>query len=161
MCNGRQHPTLGPGAATTLLLSMAFAASVALAFRAAWHPGPSFYLYNVPIAVPFAAFFLDRWGHRSRPGLTVDAVVLVLALLRVAAPPLPFASGHVLFTAYATATAHRWPLRATAALALAHIIYMKLFVTGGFASMAAGLAAAAVAALLRRRNLPPGAGNAT
>jgi hypothetical protein len=138
------------GQAAILLLSLAFAAAVALGFRAAWHPPASFYAYNVPIAAPFAAFFLDRWSHRARSGLAVDAAVLVLALLRVLAPPLPFASGHTLFAGYAAATAHGWALRVTAAIALAHVLYTKLFVTGGFASLAAGLAIAGTATWLRR-----------
>jgi hypothetical protein len=133
-----------------LLLSLLFAAAVALAFRAAWHPRADFYIYNIPIAVPFAAFFLDRWAQPARRGLLVDAAVLTLALLRVVAPPLPFASGHVLFAAYATATAVGWVLRATAAIVLAHIIYMKLFVTGGWQSMVFGLLIAAAGTWLRR-----------
>jgi hypothetical protein len=139
-----------PRPATAVLLSLAFAAAVAMAFRAAWHPPPGFYVYNVPIAVPFAGFFLDRWSHRGRRGLAVDAAVLALALLRVAAPPLPYASGHTLFAAYAAATAHGWVLRATATIVLAHVIYLKLLVTGGLGSMVAGLVIAAAAARLRR-----------
>jgi hypothetical protein len=134
-----------------LVLSLGFAAAVALVFRVLWHPKPAFYAYNIPIAVPFAAFFLDRAGQRSRSGMMVDGAVLVLALLRVAAPPLPFASGHTLFAGYAALTGRGWVLRATAALVLLSVVYTKLFVTGGFWSMATGLALAAVLALVRRR----------
>jgi hypothetical protein len=129
---------------------MAFAGAAGLAFWAAWHPKASFYSYNIPVAVPFAAFFLDRFGHRHRSGLVVDAAVLVLALLRVAAPPLPFASGHALFAGYAAATAYGWVLRATAAVVMLHVIYVKLFVTGGFWSLLAGLVTAMLATVLRR-----------
>jgi hypothetical protein len=136
--------------ALALILSLIFAGGVALAFRAAWHPARSFYEYNIPIAVVLAAFTLERLQARSR-GLVVDGAVVVLALLRVFAPPLPFASGHALFSGYAAATAQGWVLRVTAALVVLHVIYIKLFVTGGWASMVSGLVLAVAAAWLRHR----------
>ncbi len=164
----REARIRAPGPAVALALSLSFAAAVAIAFRVAWNPPAGFYAYNVPIAVPFAAFFLDRWSSLLRGGahevasargqrqaLAIDAAILILALLRVAAPPLPFASGHTLFAAYAAATSQSWVLRATAALVLAHVVYLKVFVTGGFWSMAAGLAIAAAATLLRRHLTRP------
>jgi hypothetical protein len=113
-----------------------------------------FLIYNVPIAVPFAAFFLERYRDRAirpRAGFAIDALVLVLALARVFIPPFPYASGHTLFTAYAAATADRWPLRASAALVLIEVAVIKLFFTGGWVSFVAGLVLAAILGLVHRR----------
>jgi hypothetical protein len=145
-----------PTPLSSLLLCVGFAAAAGFGFWQAWHPRADFYAYNLPIAVPFAAFFfdrrffLDRRSYPARRGLVVDAIVLSLALLRVAAPPLPFASGHALFAAYAAATANGWLLRGSAALVLAHVAYTKIFVTGGVWSLLIGLALAAAAALVQR-----------
>jgi hypothetical protein len=145
-------------AAVTLIVALAGTAVITLGFWWAWHPRAFFYVYNVPIAAPFVAFLLERLGRpasRPRSALALDVAVVCLALLRVVAPPLPYASGHTLFTAYAAATARRWPLRVLAAAVLVQVAYLKLFVTGGGASLLAGLglaaAAALVAARLRRR----------
>jgi hypothetical protein len=138
----------------TLLVALACSAGVALAFFVLWHPPALVYVYNVPIAAPLAAFLLERGlarPRRSRAQLALDAVVIGLALLRVAAPPLPFASGHALFAAYATATARRWPLRALAGTVLLQVIVMKLLVTPGVSSMVVGLALAAIAAAASMR----------
>jgi hypothetical protein len=145
--------SLTTGAAALAMACLA-AVAVALAFRLAWRPKLAFYTYNVPIAVPFAAFFLERLSPAQRTRgrlLAVDAVVVALALARVFAPPLPFASGHVLFCAYAAATAWAWPLRLTATLALVHILYVKLAVWGDLKTPLIALALAAVAATVRRR----------
>jgi hypothetical protein len=138
--------------AATLAIALLTAAGTGLFFWRLWHPSARFYVYNLPIALPFAAFFLDRLTPRPPPApaaQAIDALVLFLALLRVFAPPLPYASGHALFTGYAALTARRWPLRATAALVLAQVAFMKVFVTGGVASLLAGLALASIAAALR------------
>jgi hypothetical protein len=138
--------------AVTLSLSALFAAVVAAFFVTAWHAGAQFLVYNVPIAVPFAAFFLERLSSAPalpRRALILDAVAVGLALLRVLAPPLPYASGHILFTAYAALTAARWPLRVTAVVVLAQVMLMKLLVTGGAVSMFAGLTGAAALAAVR------------
>jgi hypothetical protein len=143
-------------APVTLALSALTAALVTVFFRAAWHPSWDFYFYNVPIAVPFAAFFLDRLLPNREPravGLALDAAVLALALSRVFIPPFPFVSGHTLFCAYAAATARRWPLRATAALVLLQVIYAKTVMGGGWRSMSGALAVAAAAIVVRRRVL--------
>jgi hypothetical protein len=81
-----------------------FAGAVALSFAIAWHPRLSFYSYNVPIAVPFAAFVLERATAGRQDGIgpqLLDVAVLALALLRVVAPPLPYVSGHTLFATHA------------------------------------------------------------
>jgi hypothetical protein len=138
----------------TLLVALGCTAGVAVGFWRFWHPRALFYAYNVPIAAPFAAFLLERGlarPRRSRAALALDAVVVLLALLRVFAPPLPYASGHTLFTAYAAATARRWPLRALAGAVLLQVMAMKLFVAPGVVSMIAGLVLAAIASVAATR----------
>jgi len=143
--------------AATLAASLLFAALVAMFFVGAWHFRPISLAYNVPIAAPFAAMFGDRLVTRpiGKRGVMLDLGVVGLALLRVFAPPLPWASGHTLLTAYATLTARRWPLRALAGLVLLEVAYMKLFVTGGWASMVSGLLVGGGAAALHHRLRPP------
>jgi len=136
----------------TLLGGLAFAGAVATFFRWQWHSPASSLAYNVPIAVPFALFFLERLRRpRLARELLVDVVVVLLALLRVFAPPLPFVSGHALFTAYCALSARRWPLRVTAFAVLVHVVYIKLFVAGGGVSMLGGIALGLAAAALRRK----------
>jgi hypothetical protein len=156
-------PRLLASPAATLATSALFAGSVALYFVRVWHAGPLSLWYNVPIAAPFAAFFLDRLLPRPSGGRTaalVDVAVLTLALLRVFAPPLPWASGHALFVSYAALTARRWPARIIAGAVLLQVIYMKLFVTGGLVSLIAGLILGSVASVARRqlfaRKVPDG-----
>jgi hypothetical protein len=121
--------------------------------RVRWHASDDWVFYNVPIAVPFVAFFYDRLLPRpeSRRLIALDAAVMALALARVAVPPFPFVSGHALFAAFATGTARWWPLRATAACVLAQVIYAKTALGGGWRSMVAGLAVAAAFVALRTR----------
>jgi hypothetical protein len=149
-------PRLLASPPATLVISALFAGSVALYFARVWHAGPLSLWYNVPIAAPFAAFFLDRLLPRPsgrRASAVVDVAVLALALLRVFAPPLPWASGHALFLSYAALTARRWPARIIAGAVLLQVSYMKLFVTGGVVSLIAGLVLGAVAWLAHRRLL--------
>ena len=139
-------------APATLIGSVVFAAALGWFFWRVWRFSASDLAYNVPIAVPFAAFFFDRLLPRPTRGAgasLIDVAVLGLALLRVFAPPLPFVSGHTLFAAYAGVSARRWPLRVTALAVLAHVVYIKLFVSGGWLSMVGGLLAGAAAALMR------------
>jgi hypothetical protein len=131
-----------------------FTAAVFGFFTSVWDSPNSFLWYNVPIAAPFVAFFLDRlFPEPARPpaAFWIDAIVIGLALLRVVAPPFPFVSGHVLFTAYAAMTARRWPLRTLAVVVLVHLVWIKLFVTGGVGSMAGGFVVSALAAAGRGR----------
>lgn len=110
--------------------------------------------YNAPIAAPFLAIFLDRLfprPERPRTVLAIDVLVIALALMRVVVPPLPFISGHALFAGYATLSARRWPLRGLAFAVLVHVVWVKLYVTGGVWSMLGGLAAAGLAFGARRR----------
>jgi hypothetical protein len=135
----------------SVLVCALFTAAIASWFWRAWHPGPRFYAFNLPLAPPFAAFVLERLvGHRSR-ALMVDVAVVTLALARVFVPPFPFMSGHVLFTSYAMLTAARWPLRASAALALLCSLYVKLIVWGDWKTPLPALLVAGAAAFLRRR----------
>ncbi|HEY0706178.1 MAG TPA: hypothetical protein VGG33_05240 [Polyangia bacterium] len=137
----------------TLGASAGAAVAVAWFFTQVWHASSQSVVYNVPIAIPFAAIFFDRlFPAPARPRtLALDAAVIGLALLRVFAPPLPFVSGHALFVGYAALSARRWPLRFTALAVLGQVIYFKLFVMGGWLSLVAGLLAAAVAAHLHQR----------
>jgi hypothetical protein len=139
-------------APVVLLVSIGFAACVATYFAFVWRSPAVSLLYNAPIAAPFGAIFFDRLLPRpaARRLLLLDVAIIGLALLRVVAPPLPFASGHTLFTGYAAITARRWPLRLLAALVLLEVVYMKLFVTGGAVSMIVGLGLAAVGGWLHR-----------
>jgi hypothetical protein len=150
---GRIRTALG-SAAATLSISLLAAAAVAVGFGRAWHPSFDFYFYNVPIAVPFAAFFFDRLLPSREPRfapLAIDAAVLALSLARVFIPPFPFVSGHTLFTAYAAGTARRWPLLLTAAAVLLQVIYAKTVLGGGWQSMMGGLVVAAAFVMVRRR----------
>jgi hypothetical protein len=137
--------------------SLAVAAGVAAAARALWAPPASFYVYNIPIAVCFALFVIERLltaERRAIPSLLVDLIVVSLALLRVLAPPLPFVSGHALFLGYAALTASSRPLRASALVVLAEVTYIKLFVSGGWVSLVAGLVVAGLAAIIRPSRAP-------
>jgi hypothetical protein len=141
----------------TLVVSLLATAALTIWFRWAWNPRFDFYFYNVPIAVPFVAFFLDRLAPSREPRwapLAVDAAVLALALARVFIPPFPFVSGHTLFTAYAAGTARRWPLRLTATAVLLQVIYAKTILGGGWQSMIGGLFVAAAFVVGRRRVAP-------
>jgi hypothetical protein len=121
--------------------------------RVAWNPGPRGYVDYVPIGAAFAAFVWDRafpsYPKKQRWVLS-DVAVLALALMRVFVPPLPYVSGHTLFAAYSGLTARRWPSRTVSLIVLAQVIYVKLFVSGGWQSMLGGLGAAALVAVLRR-----------
>jgi hypothetical protein len=126
-----------------------FAALVATCLRIAWNPPAATYVHYVPIAAVFASFFWDRLFPRISRTLRhaiCDFIVVALSLMRVFVPPLPFVSGHTLFASYAALTAQRWPLRAIALVALAEVVYTKLFASGGWLSMVGGFAMAALLA---------------
>lgn len=153
----RQFLASAPAA---LAASGLFTCAVGIFFWKVWNADAASLIYNVPIAMPFAAFFFDRIFPRLTPRAAasgIDALVIGLALLRVFAPPLPFVSGHTLFATYACHSARRWPLRITALAVLAQVIYIKLFVAGGWVSMMGGLLVGAVAALVRQRLSVPAA----
>jgi hypothetical protein len=135
--------------------AFAFALGLGWFFLRVWHATPLFFAYNVPIALPFAAFFLDRLMPRPVPArlAAIDAVAVGLALLRVVAPPLPFASGHTLFTAYAALTARRWPLRVLASAVLLEVLVIKLWIWRAPGSPALALALAAMLAGIARRSV--------
>jgi hypothetical protein len=131
-----------------------FTALVALGFRmvGAWRA--SFLAYNLPIALPFAAFFVDRWQGWPRLQ-ALDVLVIVLALARVVSP-FPYASGHVLFMTYAALTARGWALRWLAIVTLLGALAYKLLVWHDTVSPLLGLALATLAALAERRLGPDG-----
>jgi hypothetical protein len=137
----------------TLVMALLFAGLVATSLRIAWNPPARSYLEYVPIGAVFAAFLWDRLLPRRPKNARLaawDGLVVALALMRVFIPPLPFVSGHTLFATYAALTARRWPLRAIALVVLAEVMYMKVFVSGGWGSMVGGLAVACIAAAARR-----------
>src|SRR4051812_38527569 len=89
---------LASSAPFAVVVSLLFTAVFTLYFAVLRHAPAASLLYNAPIAAPFFAFFLDRMAPRRaalRTGL-VDLAMIALALLRVFAPPLPYASGHTI-----------------------------------------------------------------
>jgi hypothetical protein len=146
------EPRSWPAWLRDLLLCAVFTGLVAAGLWWAWHPPAFDYLFNLPLAPPFLAFFLDRWRQRPRPALVVvDAAVLALALCRVFVPPFPFVSGHVLFASYAALTAAGPVLRGTSAVALVLAIITKLVAWGDWPTPLGAMALAAALVRLRRR----------
>jgi hypothetical protein len=139
------HPLLGAG------LALGLAGAFWLFSILRWHVQPHLLAYDLPIALPFAAFFLDR-VHRRWPRLSlVDGLVLVLAIARVVIPPFPFASGHVLFTSYAAMTARGWFLRWTAVVVLLVSLTYKLVIWQDFLTPLPALGFGLLAAWIERR----------
>ena len=136
-----------------LTAAAAFAAVVAAALRIAWNPPLYSYAEYVPISAVLAALVTERVlaGQIASYGALIDALVVTLTAMRVVVPPLPFVSGHALLSAYGALTARRWPLRAIAMLVVVHVVYTKVFATGGWLSMVAGFGVATVLAAIRRR----------
>ena len=129
-----------------------FAAVVALALRVAWNPPLRTYGEYVPIGALLAAMIGDRLASTRRltpRAALCDAAVVLLALMRAVIPPWPFISGHALLAAYGVMSAQAWLLRAVATVVLLHVLYTKLFVTGGWRSMVGGIVAAALFAFWR------------
>jgi hypothetical protein len=135
----------------SLLACAGFTAALGVWFWFAWHPSPTFYAYNLPLAPAFAAFLLERLAVRRWRSLPVDGVVVALALARVFAPPFPFVSGHVLFAGYAALAARTWVLRATALIALASSLAIKLSRWGDWKTPLGAMVVAIVAAAVARR----------
>ena len=112
-----------------LLVATVLAGVAALAFWLVRQPSLRYYVYNVPIAVPFVLFLEERWRlHRATHSTrrrALDLAVLALSLTR-AFYPVPYVSGHVLFLGYATFTAQTALSRAAAALVLTQVLFMKL-----------------------------------
>lgn len=131
--------------------SLAAAALFALARALLSPPTAYFFYYTLPIAVPFAAFVLERALQRAPlRARALDAAVIALALTR-AFYLLPFVSGHVLFAAYALATGRSWPVRWTAGLVLVEVLVIKLLVWSDFSTPAGALVIALAAAVAHRR----------
>src|SRR5687768_10142401 len=85
------------GPLPTFAATLLFAAAVATALRIAWNPDLRSYLEYVPISGLFAAFVWERIVVYERgirlSSVACDVLVIVLALMRVVVPPLPFMSG--------------------------------------------------------------------
>lgn len=89
-----------------------------------------FFLYLVPIAVPFTAFLLDRVARLPNTPAgqwAIDVPVLALSLAR-GVYSIPLISGHALFLTYALLTTRSWVARFAAAVVLGEVAYLKLFV---------------------------------
>lgn len=137
---------------STVAIAALSGAAVAVALRLAWNPPPRTYFDYVPIGALFGAFVLQRFvtqRARSATALACDLAAVVLPLMRVFIPPLPFVSGHTLFASYAMLTAAGRTLRAVALLVLVLAVFDKIFWTGGWISMIAGLAAGCALAYIR------------
>ena len=142
----------------TFVAVLVFSALVAVWLWLTWDPAFRTYLEYVPIAGVFAAFIWDRVfpSCSSNAWHTIcDGTVLVLALMRVVVPPLPFISGHTLFATYVALTATRWPVAAVSTVVLMQVLYVKLFVSPGPWSMLGGLAAALALAATRATGPSP------
>jgi hypothetical protein len=134
------------GHLTQVLFSVAFAASFALLAWRVWRPAVRFYYYNVPIAVPFAAFIFERIVE-LRDSRTVkktiallgfDVLVISVAIAR-AFLPIPLLSGHVLFATYAAFTGRSPFLRIAAAVVLGQAVFSKFVLWGGGETVWGGL----------------------
>jgi hypothetical protein len=136
-----------------------FAGCVAVALRIAWHPPIGTYVEYVPIGAVFAGLVWDRLFPTRIQGFRAvlcDAVVVVLAAMRMILPPLPFASGHTLLAAYAAITARHLTLRVIALVVLTHVMFDKLVLSGGVTSMLTALVVAVGLAGVRQRSEDPG-----
>lgn len=145
--------TLGSRSATFAAATI-FAGLVATALQLAWNPPAHTYLEYVPIGTVCGLLVWDRlfpfWAEGRRSALC-DAAVMMLGLMRVFVPPLPFMSGHTLVAAYAALTARGWPLRVIASAVVAYVLYDKLLASPGWLSMLSGLAGASMIAAVRHR----------
>ena len=92
-------------------------------------------VYDVPIAVPFVFFLLERraaWAQERRGRHGLDGAVLATALFRPLSlalwqmPLPPFVSGHALFLTYALGTARSSTLRWSALLVWLQVLVMKI-----------------------------------
>ncbi|MFK7999773.1 MAG: hypothetical protein AB8H86_09255 [Polyangiales bacterium] len=105
--------------------------------------------YNTPIAAPFAAFMVQLLYPRTfAKTLPVDLFVVGLALAR-AFLPMPGYSGHVLFLAYALLS-RLGIVRVLAALVLAEVLFVKLFLWSDWITPIGALLLTAVALRIRR-----------
>lgn len=135
-----------------------FAACVAIALRIAWNPPIRTYVEYLPIGAVLAGLIWDRLFPVSSADLRTalcDVAIVVLAAMRAIVPPFPFASGHTLLAAYAALTARHSVLRVIALMVLGQVVFDKLFLSGGAASMLIALVVAVGIARLRRPYLVP------
>ena len=139
------HPLLGAG------LALGLAGAFGLFATLRWQVQPHLLAYDLPIALPFAAFFLDRACNRWPRLSLVDGMVLALAIARVVIPPFPFASGHVLFTSYAAMTARGWVLRWSALVVLVVSLTYKLAIWQDLATPLPALGLGLLTAWLEHR----------
>lgn len=148
---------------TQAIFSVAFAALFALLAWLLWRPGWLFYYYNVPIAVPFAAFVLERVvelrrcriGAKAIAAVGLDVLVISVAMVR-AFYPIPFISGHVLFTAYAVFTGRHTFGRTVAGVVLVQVLFTKIVLWGDNVTMWGALLLSLLCAIGRKQCAPVG-----
>jgi hypothetical protein len=111
-----------------------------------------FLTYDVPIALPFVLFLLDRLTIVNRItliGKSLEFAVLTVALIR-SVIPLPLVSGHALFLSYALATSSSWITRIAATIVLLEVAYFKVFAWND-ETIVGGIVTGLIAAYLFRR----------
>jgi hypothetical protein len=140
--------------ATVLLVSLSAAGLFALFVSLLFDGDFRWFLlyYFMPVGIPFVAFLFDRAeGHAtaSRGARAMDWIVLLPALAR-AFVRLPLISGHALFLTYCLLTSRSKVARASAALVLLQVAYLKIFVTHDTA-LIGGIIGGGLCALLYRR----------
>lgn len=129
----------------------AFVASYFLVFKSSESLCYALY-YNTPIAAPFAVFMVQLLYPRdSDKSVSVDLFVVGLALAR-AFLPMPGYSGHVLFLAYALIS-RSGMVRVLAALVLAEVLFVKLFLWSDWITPTGALLLTAVALRIRKSAL--------
>lgn len=136
-------------------LSLSAAALYAL-YATLRFPGGSLwgqYFYVTPIVVPFVSFLFDRAARLGRINairLIVDGLVVGTAMWR-AVGHVPYVSGHALFLTYALLSARTRVARATSAIVMLQVIYLKYVVWGDWITPTSGIVLGSLAALLERR----------
>jgi hypothetical protein len=116
-----------------------------------------FYLtyYHAPIGFAFVTYLFDRverWDKIRRRQWIVELPVLGLALAR-ALMPIPFISGHALFSTYAVLTVESRIARWAAALVVVGVAYIKVLILQD-TTLVGGMIVGMLAALLTKREHP-------
>ncbi len=156
--NLSNHAKQCPHHLTQALFSVTFGASFSLLAWCVWKPGGRFYYYNVPIAVPFAAFVFESivklrdsgFIKKAMAGIGFDVLVLSVAIAR-AFYPIPLFSGHVLFTTYAVFSGRSLFLRIVAGVVLIQVVFSKFVLWGDGQTVWGGFLLAILCVLGRKR----------
>ncbi len=117
---------------TVLLVSSSATIAVALLIDLHYQ-GPNrrvLLYYFAPIGFPFVAYLFDRaqrWRSFGWTAMAVEVPTIALAVTR-AFVPVPLVSGHALFLTYAMLTVRSHVARWSAALVMAEVYYIKVFI---------------------------------